>query len=56
MAPPPLPEIINGELEYHVEKVLAHRLVGRHGVHDQMGKIGAGTQQLGTSCGYLEGL
>ena len=24
--PPPLPEIVNGEPEYHVEKVLAHRL------------------------------
>jgi Reverse transcriptase (RNA-dependent DNA polymerase)/RNase H-like domain found in reverse transcriptase/Integrase zinc binding domain/Chromo (CHRromatin Organisation MOdifier) domain/Retroviral aspartyl protease/Integrase core domain/Retrotransposon gag protein/Zinc knuckle len=28
--PPPLPEIVDGEPEYHVEKVLAHRLVGRN--------------------------
>jgi hypothetical protein len=28
--PPPLPEIVAGEPEYHVEKVLAHRLVGRN--------------------------
>jgi transposase InsO family protein len=28
--PPPLPEIINGEPEYHVEKVLSHRLVRSH--------------------------
>jgi hypothetical protein len=27
--PPPIPDVINGELEYEVERVLLHRVVGR---------------------------